>query len=72
MPSEADACASQDICSMKKKRKKSKLYYSSTKTLEELRMRMANNKFKLTGPNKFLDFGDADVADVAGKTNRDL
>jgi hypothetical protein len=64
-------CVSE-TCSMKKKKRKSKLYYSSKKDLERSRMRVANKEFKFRGPSKLLDFGDANVASVVGITNRDL
>ena len=35
-------------------------------------MRNANKGFKFRGPSKLLDFGNADVADIAGLTNRAL
>jgi hypothetical protein len=57
---------------MRKKWKKSKLYYSSKKALEKSRMTMANNEFKFRGPSKLLDYGDANVADVVGVTDGDL
>jgi hypothetical protein len=39
---EAEASASHGTCSVWKKKRKSKLYFSSKKALEKLRMRMAN------------------------------
>jgi hypothetical protein len=42
---EAGSCASQGTCSVKEKRRKNKLYYSSNKALEKSRMRMANKEF---------------------------
>jgi hypothetical protein len=57
---------------MRKKKRNSKLYYSNKKALEKTRMRMANNEFKFRGPSKLLDFGDVDIADVAGVTDGDL
>ena len=35
-------------------------------------MRATDKEFKFRSPNKVLDFEDANVADVAGITNRDL
>jgi hypothetical protein len=67
----AKSCASQGTCSVKKK-KKSMLYYSSKKDLERSRMRSANKEFKFRGPNKLLDFGNADVVDIASVTDEDL
>jgi hypothetical protein len=72
MLSEADACVSQGTSGVRKKKKKSKLYFSSKKALEKLRMRSANNEFKFRGPHKLLDFRDADVADVASVTDKVL
>jgi hypothetical protein len=61
---EANASTSQGTLNVKKKRK-SKLYYSSKKDLEKSRMRSANKEFIFRGPSKFLDFGNANVADIA-------
>jgi hypothetical protein len=66
----AKSCASQGTRSEKKRKKG--LYYSSKKNLERSRMRSANNDFKFRGPSKMLDFGNADVADIAGVTDEDL
>jgi hypothetical protein len=54
---------------VKKKRRKQKFYYSSNKALEKSRMRMANKEFSFRGPIKLLDFGNADVVDIAGVTD---
>jgi hypothetical protein len=54
---------------VRKKRRKCKLYFSSKKALEKLRMRTANKEFNFRSPNKFLDFGNADVADIVGITD---
>jgi hypothetical protein len=35
-------------------------------------MRVANKEFKFRSPSKLLDFGDANVADVVGITDKDL
>jgi hypothetical protein len=35
-------------------------------------MRSANKEFKFRGPNKLLDFGNADVVDIASVTDEDL
>jgi hypothetical protein len=35
-------------------------------------MRMPNKKFSFRGPIKLLDFGNADVANIAGVTDGDL
>jgi hypothetical protein len=43
-------------------------YYSSKKDLDRSRMRNANKEFKFRGPSKLLDFGNIDVADIAGLT----
>jgi hypothetical protein len=40
-------------------------YYSSKKDLDRSRMRNANKEFKFRGPSKLLDFGNADVVDIA-------
>jgi hypothetical protein len=68
----AESCASQGTRNVKKKRSKSKLYYSSKKDLERSRMRSANEEFKFRGPSKLLDFGNAEVVDIAGVTDGDL
>jgi hypothetical protein len=57
---------------VKKKRRKQKIYYSSNKALEKLRMRTANKEFSYRGPIKLLDFGNADVVDIASVTDGDL
>jgi hypothetical protein len=67
----AESCASQDTHSEKKKRKKG-FYYSSKKDLDRSRMRNANKEFKFRGPSKLLDFGNADIADIAGLTDEAL
>jgi hypothetical protein len=69
---EAGSCTSQGTCSMKKKKRKQKIYYSSNKALEKSRMRMANKEFSYLGPIKLLDFGNTDVADIAGVIDGDL
>jgi hypothetical protein len=68
----AESCASQGTRSEKKKKTKRGLYYSSRKDLERSRMRSANKEFKFRGPSKLLDFGNADVVDIAGVTGGDL
>jgi hypothetical protein len=68
----AESCASQGTRNVKKKRSKSKLYYSSKKDLERSRMRSANKEFIHRGPSKLLDFGNVDVANIAGVTNEVL
>jgi hypothetical protein len=35
-------------------------------------MRNTNKEFKFRGPSKLLDFGNVDVADIAGVTDGDL
>jgi hypothetical protein len=35
-------------------------------------MRSANKEFKFRDPSKLLDFGNTDVADIAGVTDGDL
>jgi hypothetical protein len=35
-------------------------------------MRNANKEFKFRGPSKLLDFGNADVVDIASVTDRVL
>jgi hypothetical protein len=35
-------------------------------------MRNANKEFKFRGPSKLLDFGNVEVADIAGVTDRVL
>jgi hypothetical protein len=65
---EVGSCASQGTCSVKKRRKQ-KIYYSSNKALEKSRMRTANQEFSYRGPIKLLDFGNADVVDIAGVTD---
>jgi hypothetical protein len=69
---EVGSCTSQGTCSMKKKKRKQKIYYSSNKALEKSRMRMANKEFSYLGPIKLLDFGNTDVADIAGVIDGDL
>jgi hypothetical protein len=66
---EISSCTSQGTCSVKKKRRKHKLYYSSNKALEKSRMRRANKEVSFRGPIKLLDFGNADVADIASVTD---
>jgi hypothetical protein len=61
----AESCASQGTCSEKKKKRKKGFYYSSKKNLDRSRMRNANKEFKFRGPSKLLDFGNANVADIA-------
>jgi hypothetical protein len=68
----AESCASQGTRSEKKKKRKRGLYYSSRKDLERSRMRSANKEFKFRGPSKLLDFGNADIADIASITDGDL
>ena len=68
----AESCAFHGSCSEKKKKKRKRgLYYSNRKNLERSRMRSANKEFKFRGPSKLLDFGNVDVADIAGITNKD-
>jgi hypothetical protein len=76
--SKADASMSQGTSSVRKRKKKkmkkkmkkkSKLYYFSKKELAKLRMRTASNEYKFRGPSNLLDFGNVDVADIAGVTN---
>jgi hypothetical protein len=62
---EAESCVSQGICSMRRKKKKSRLYFSSKKALKKSRMRTANKEFSFRGPNKLLDFKNANVVDIA-------
>jgi hypothetical protein len=66
----AESCASQGTRSEKKRKRG--LYYSSRKNLERSRMRSANKEFKFRDPSKLLDFGNTDVADIAGVTDGDL
>jgi hypothetical protein len=54
MPSEVDAYASYGTYSIRKKRMKSKLYYSSKKALKKSKMRTANNEFKFRRPSNCL------------------
>jgi hypothetical protein len=68
----AESCASQGTRSEKKKKRKRGLYYSSRKDLDRSRMRNANKEFKFRGPSKLLDFGNADVVDIASVTDRVL
>jgi hypothetical protein len=63
---EAKSCTSQGTLSVRKKKRKNKLYFSSKKALEKLRMKMANKEFSFRDPNKLLDFGNADVVDIVG------
>jgi hypothetical protein len=63
-----ESCASQGTRSEKKKKRMKGIYYSSRKDLERSRMRAANKEFKFRGPNKLLDFGNVDVADIVGVT----
>jgi hypothetical protein len=65
---EFEACASHDICSVKKMKNNNKWYYSSKKASEKSRMKMAYKEFKLRGLSKLLDFTNVDVADIAGVT----
>jgi hypothetical protein len=60
-----ESCASQGTRSEKRMKG---IYYSSRKDLERSRMRAANKEFKFRGPNKLLDFGNVDVADIVGVT----
>jgi hypothetical protein len=66
---EVKPCVSQGTCSVRKKKRKNKLYFSRKKALEKLRMKTANKGFNFRGPNKLLDFGNANVADIASITN---
>jgi hypothetical protein len=68
----AESCASQGTRSEKKKKRKKGFYYSSKKNLDRSRMRNASKEFKFRGPSKLLDFGNANVADIAGVTDRVL
>jgi hypothetical protein len=63
-----ESCASQGTRSEKKKKRKKGFYYSRKKDLDRSRMRNANKEFKFRGPSKLLDFGNADVIDIAGVT----
>jgi hypothetical protein len=65
MLSKAKSCASQGTCSVRKKKRKNKLYYSSKKALEKSRMRTSNRKFNFRGPSRLIDFRNSDVADIA-------
>jgi hypothetical protein len=65
----AESCASQGTRSEKKKKRKKGFYYSSKKNLYRSRMRNASKESKFRGPSKLLDFGNADVADIAGVTD---
>jgi hypothetical protein len=62
-----DSCASHGTCSVKKKKRKCKPYFSSKKALEKLRMRTSNREFNFRSPSKLLDFGNADVANIVGE-----
>ena len=64
MLSRVESCASQGTCSIKKKRRKSKLYYSSKKALEKSRTKTTKKEFIFRGPSKLLDFGNLDVANI--------
>jgi hypothetical protein len=68
----AESCASQGTRSEKKKKKKKGFYYSSKKNLDRSRMRNANKEFKFRGPSKLLDFGNANIADIASVSDRVL
>jgi hypothetical protein len=57
---------------VKKKKRKSKLYYFSKKDLERSRMRSANKEFTFRSPSKLLDFGNANIVDIVGVTDGDL
>jgi hypothetical protein len=72
MLSGVESCASQGTRSEKKKKRKKGFYYSSKKDLDRSRMRNANKEFKFRGPSKLLDFGNVEVADIAGVTDRVL
>jgi hypothetical protein len=67
-----ESCTSKGTRSEKKKKRKKGFYYSSKKDLDRFRMRNANKDFKFRGPSKLLDFGNANVADIAGVTDGDL
>jgi hypothetical protein len=67
-----ESCASQGTRSEKKKKRKKGFYYSSKKNLDRSRMRNANKEFKFRGPSKLLDFGNADVADIASVSDGGL
>ena len=56
----------------RKKKKKSKLYFSIKKAFKKSRMRTTNKKLNFRRPSKLLDFGNANVADIASVTNRVL
>jgi hypothetical protein len=66
MYSEVDTSVSQGTCSVRKKKKKSKLYYSHKKALAKSRMRTTSNEYKFRGSSKLIDFGNVDVGDIAG------
>jgi hypothetical protein len=57
---------------VRRKKRKSKLYFSSKKELEKSRMRIANKEFNFRGSSKLLDFGNADVVHIASITDRVL
>src|SRR5450759_2472789 len=61
----AESLPSQGTCSEKKKKRRKGFYYSSKKNLNRSRMRNANKEFKFRGPTKLLDFGNANVVDIA-------
>jgi hypothetical protein len=65
----AKSCASQGTRSEKKNKRKKGFYYSSKKNLDRSRMRNTSIEFKFRDPSKFLDFGNADVADIVGITD---
>jgi hypothetical protein len=54
---------------VRKKKRKSKLYFSSKKALDKSRMRMANQEFNFKGPSKLLNLENADIVDIAGVTD---
>jgi hypothetical protein len=62
---EVEASASQGKCSVRKTKRKNKLYFLSKKALEKSRMKMAIKVFNFWGPSKLLDFGNTDVVDIA-------
>lgn len=66
---EAEASASHGTCSVWKKKRKNKLYFSTKKALEKLRMRMANKKLNFWGPSKLLDFENTNIVDIASMTD---
>jgi hypothetical protein len=66
---EAEPCPSHGTYSVRKKKRKNKLYFSNKKAFEFSRMRTASKEFNFRGPSKLLNFRNTYIVDIADVTD---